>query len=118
MRCKGKDTGNAKNLAKLITEKRYDKKLLYLCGNLARDDISRSMKECKIKFDTLIVYRTLCNPEFENDLKGLTDNYTHFSEYCVFFSPSAVEYSKQAMQKIRDQFELIKVSKMLIETWR
>lgn len=93
--CKGKESGNAKNLAKVIMEEYTDDgcPFLFPHGNLKTDTLKREFEGTLIKMDLVHVYDTLPNPNIENDIKEATDNYTKLSEFVVYFSPSGVHSS-------------------------
>lgn len=98
----GEDTGNAENLCKIILEavKPGCKPLLYPCGMMRRETIPKTLKEEGILFTEDVAYRTVPNPDLEQELsKYLQEKGAPFC--IVFFSPSGVQYSKEVFHKFK-----------------
>ncbi|NNC34005.1 MAG: uroporphyrinogen-III synthase [Croceitalea sp.] len=71
---------NAKQLAKYIKKEHATTNLLYLSGNIRRDELPNSLKKAGIKLTEIIVYNTQLWPrQFEREFDGV-----------LFYSPSGV----------------------------
>lgn len=66
------------------------------------------MGQYGISMEGVLVYDTMSNPNIEQDIAELTDNFQNIPEYIVFFSPSGLNSSLKILQKIHD-FENVKV---------
>lgn len=70
-----------KNLAEIIVEKYAGKKFIFFCGNRRRDELPSILKENKVSFEEIEVYKTILSPKkMEQKFDGI-----------LFFSPSGVE---------------------------
>ncbi|RZC42704.1 uroporphyrinogen-III synthase, partial [Asbolus verrucosus] len=108
--CKGKETGNAKNLAQLIIKDspNYSKPFLFPHGNLKTDTLKLELGKENLEVEGVLVYDTLPNPDIENDLSKATNEFTKIPEFVVFFSPSGFRNSIPYLRKIQD-FDLMKI---------
>lgn len=74
-----------KDLAEIIVEKYADRKFIFFCGNRRRDEMPSILKENKVSFEEIEVYKTFLTPKkFEQTFDGV-----------LFFSPSGVESFSQ-----------------------
>lgn len=74
-------THYAEDLAKIIQQKYINESFLFFCGNLHRDTLPKIMRENKITFSEIEVYKNYKTPKRINEkLDGI-----------LFFSPSGVE---------------------------
>lgn len=85
----GEESGSGGTLANHILQRRFEKSLLFLCGDRRRDELLDRLHEGRVSVDELCVYET--KPMSRLDL---TDYPT--PDWIVFFSPSGVE----AMQSV------------------
>lgn len=82
---------NSLDLAQKIIKNHQNKKFTFFCGNKRRDELPDTLREHKIDFDEVEVYKTIPSTK---KIKG------HF-DGILFFSPSAVE-SFMAENKIEN----------------
>lgn len=101
LQCKGQESGNASNLAKVIINDKNNllKSLLLPCGNLKTDTLINELNKASIPVDIITVYQTVINSTLENDFNILTKNYTEIPEYFVYFSPSGVNCTYDYIQR-------------------
>lgn len=85
----GEESGSGGTLANHILQRRFEKPLLFLCGDRRRDELPDRLHEGGVSVDELCVYKT--KPMSRLDL---TDNPT--PDWIVFFSPSGVEAMQSA----------------------
>lgn len=72
---------NASALAGIITNRYSDKSFTFFCGNKRREELPKLLKEKKVRFEEIKVYRTSLNfREFQQKFDGI-----------LFFSPSGVQ---------------------------
>ncbi|CAH1171135.1 unnamed protein product [Phaedon cochleariae] len=104
LECKGKESGNAVNLSKVIMEEKFihQKPLLFPHGNLKTDTLSRELEKEGLKIEGVLVYDTITNPDICEEIKQVTDNFRAVPEYVVFFSPSGLHSSLEHLQNIPD----------------
>lgn len=99
--CKGKQSGNANNLADFIRDdmsETDDKRpFLFPCGNLRHDTMQLKLAGGGYSVDAVEVYETGAHSELEDNLKNALANDN--VEYLAFFSPSGVTYCMQLLQK-------------------
>ncbi|KAK6174345.1 hypothetical protein SNE40_017642 [Patella caerulea] len=98
---KGEETGNAVELSKLIISdhsKSSDLPILYPCANIRRDTLCDLMKQNDIIYKEVIAYETCKNERLEEAVQTSIDN-RGIPEYCVFFSPSGVQYTHPLVVK-------------------
>ncbi|HET7361805.1 MAG TPA: uroporphyrinogen-III synthase [Salinimicrobium sp.] len=70
-----------KDLAEIIVEKYPNEHFTFFCGNRRRDELPSILKENKVSFEEIQVYKTILNPKkIEQKLDGI-----------LFFSPSGVK---------------------------
>jgi len=93
----GSECGNATDLSNYIVEQRSEdtRPLLYPCSSIVRDTIERILGTNEINVEKIQVYNTLPIETLESDLEGTIDD---SAEIFVFFSPSAVEYTLNAVK--------------------
>ncbi|XP_050682491.1 uroporphyrinogen-III synthase-like [Leptidea sinapis] len=98
----GLETGNAENLAKLITsENPVPSKFLFPCGNLRSEVLPNILKRSGIEVDPLTVYETKENNSLRENLMDLNNN---VNPCCmVFFSPSGCEYVYRQLQTFNNK---------------
>lgn len=89
------DAGNAEKLAEYIIteEKCRDKPILYPCGNLRRDTLSKKLKEAGFCLNEIEVYETVRNKSIKLKVEELIQH-QGLPEYVVYFSPSGVQYTE------------------------
>ncbi|HET8838861.1 MAG TPA: uroporphyrinogen-III synthase [Flavobacteriaceae bacterium] len=74
-------TEYGKDLAELIIEKFRNKKFVFFCGNLRREEIPSILKKNRVDFQEICTYKTELVPKkFEQKFDGI-----------LFFSPSGVK---------------------------
>lgn len=93
----GETSGNADNLAKMITlENPESSNFLFPCGNLRSETLPTTLGEARISLDPLPVYETKENVDLRTDLIEL--DAVHKPCCLVFFSPSGCEYIHRQLQ--------------------
>ena len=106
---KGKETGNAQNLAAfIITEvgEENSKKFLFPSGNLKQDILEKSLKEKEIEVECLEAYETIQHPDLDGSVERLKNEKIDF---IVYFSPSGVKFSLSVLSKHEILLENIKI---------
>ena len=97
---KGKETGNASNLADFIKENFDGNKalpFLFPCGNLRTDALLSKLLACGFVFEPVTSYETICHPDLaENLTKAMASDNV---EYLAFFSPSGVNCTHEWFDK-------------------
>ncbi len=88
-RPEGEESGSGALLARYIVRREVDRPLLFLCGNLRRDEIPSALKEAGVPFEELQVYETLQAETIDLSSHPKPD-------WVVFFSPSGVEAVSRA----------------------
>lgn len=83
-RPEGEESGTGAQLARYIIRQEIDRPLLFLCGNLRREELPDKLRAAGVPFEELCVYETL--PAATIDLSGHP-----LPDWVVFFSPSGVE---------------------------
>ncbi|XP_044753743.1 uroporphyrinogen-III synthase-like [Coccinella septempunctata] len=108
--CRGKESGNAKNLSEIIMKENTGavKPFLFPHGNLKTDTLKIELGRSNIGVEGVLVYDTLANPNIEEDFRLATCDFTNFPEYVVFFSPSGVRSSIELFRRVPDCLEKIK----------
>lgn len=100
LNAKGKETGNASNLADYINEHFDGNKslpFLFPCGNLRTDTLLSKLTQQGFSIDACEVYETISHPDLNENLnKALTLGNV---EYLAFFSPSGVNCCYDYFQK-------------------
>lgn len=102
MNARGKQAGNANNLADFVFEnldgERMLNPFLFPCGNLRQDTLQLKLLDYGYFMDAIEVYETVAHTELEQNLQQalLGDN----AEYIAFFSPSGVTHCKAILQKM------------------
>ena len=104
----GDQSGNSQSLAQYILNeyKQVDRNttteiiLLYPCGNLKRDTLSKELSHSliKINLDTVTCYNTNPHTQLEKSLKSLSESLDSL-DMVVFFSPSGVRFCWHFLQK-------------------
>ncbi|XP_064603951.1 uroporphyrinogen-III synthase-like [Liolophura sinensis] len=96
----GEDTGNARNLSTFILDSihRGAKPLLYPCGNLKQDTLSKVMSENGQRLKEIVVYKTSQNSNLE-DLISEHLQKEGLPSYLVYFSPSGVRYTQDILHR-------------------
>lgn len=102
MNARGKQTGNANNLAEYIFESLEGQQLLlpflFPCGNLKQDTLQLKLLEYGYFMDPIEAYETAAHPDLEANLrKALIDDK---AEYLAFFSPSGVNFVNAILKKL------------------
>lgn len=102
MNARGKQTGNANNLADYIFESleghRLQSPFLFPCGNLKQDTLQLKLLDYGYFMDPIEVYETAAHPDLEMNLrKALIDDK---AEYLAFFSPSGVNFVNAILKKL------------------
>ncbi|CAG5055688.1 unnamed protein product [Parnassius apollo] len=98
----GTSTGNAENLAKLITKENPESsKFLFPCGNFSSELLPSMLHSSGIVVDSLTVYETKENENLRTNLMAVNDS----EEPCcmVFFSPSGCEYIHRQLQTFNNK---------------
>ncbi|XP_033106830.1 uroporphyrinogen-III synthase-like [Anneissia japonica] len=97
----GADSGNAENLVKTIKTgyAPSGRPLLFPCGNLRRETIPQSLDDEGISFESVTVYETTAHPEIDESFRNLIKN-EGVPDYIVFFSPSGVRFSCEAISSL------------------
>ncbi|XP_073969932.1 uroporphyrinogen-III synthase-like isoform X2 [Rhodnius prolixus] len=106
LRTEGGSSGNAKALAEYILKQDINKPLLLPCGNLSRETLSKTLNDGGIKFDRIVVYTTITNPNVESNIKEVFDKLK--IRYILYFSPSAVNVTFPIFTKLGLDLDLIK----------
>lgn len=96
--CLGSECGNATELSNYIVNiKSEDRRpLLYPCSSIARDTIERILGMNEISLEKIEVYETLPVETLGSDLERVIGE---TAKIFVFFSPSTVEYTLNALQQ-------------------
>lgn len=89
------------------------KPFLFPHGNLKTDTLKVELGKSNIDIEGVLVYDTLANPNIEKDFRVVTNDFTMFPEYVIFFSPSGVRSSIELFRKVPDCIEKIKVKKII-----
>ncbi|KAK9877272.1 hypothetical protein WA026_017663 [Henosepilachna vigintioctopunctata] len=99
--CRGKESGNAKNLSSIVAKENIgtDKPFLFPHGNLKTDTLKIELSKSNISIEGVLVYDTLSNPNIEEEFADVTEKFTLFPEYIIFFSPSGVRSSVEILRK-------------------
>lgn len=96
---KGKDSGNASNLADFIKKDIQDKDVrlpfLFPCGNLKQDTLETKLSDFGYNVDAEEVYETIPHIDLEENLKNIILE----DAILVFFSPSGVNYCLDIFNK-------------------
>ncbi|EGC31455.1 hypothetical protein DICPUDRAFT_156706 [Dictyostelium purpureum] len=108
-----KSESNAINLSQRIKEDydtNKDKSLqfLYFCGNNRRDELPNYLKENSIQCNEIIVYNSETFDDSLNSIKELYRRIKINKEqncWCVFFSPSGVEYILDIIGQLSNNIE-------------
>lgn len=105
MNARGKQTGNANNLAVYIFESleghRLQYPFLFPCGNLKQDTLQLKLLDYGYFMDPIEAYETAAHPDLEMNLrKALIDDK---AEYLAFFSPSGVNFVNAILKKLEIQ---------------
>ncbi|CRK97802.1 CLUMA_CG011181, isoform A [Clunio marinus] len=105
---RGQQSGNARNLAKVIIEEKYEamKPFIFPSGNLKQDILESLLNEANINVENVEVYETIEHPELDNSIEKLKDVNANF---LVFFSPSGIKFSLQHLIKHRIDLENFKI---------
>lgn len=80
----GEDSGSAEKLADLICGRKFDRPLLFLCGNRRRDVFPARLREAGIQLEEICVYVS----RYRSDIDWPVDRKP---DWVVFFSPSGYE---------------------------
>ncbi len=80
----GEEGGRALALADVIRAHRFDRPLLFLCGDRRREDLPEQLHEAGVLFREMEVYQTRLRDDVDLTHHGRPD-------WLVFFSPSGVE---------------------------
>ncbi|KAG5891866.1 hypothetical protein JTB14_015885 [Gonioctena quinquepunctata] len=104
LECKGKESGNAVNLSKVILSDKslFSKPFLFPHGNLKTDSLQRELNKDGLEMEGVLVYDTIPNPDIKKEIVECTDNFSNIPEYVVFFSPSGLHSSINYLRKIPD----------------
>ena len=81
----GEEAGEAETLAAVIAAHRFDRPLLFLCGDRRRDALPDALRAARIAFEERVVYRT------QPDASAWHESSDRLPDWVVFFSPSGVE---------------------------
>ena len=98
---------NAEALANHISENIPEKKIVFFCGNLRRDDLPEILRTSGCDVEEIVVYETVLVPH------AIVDDY----EAIAFFSPSAVK-SFFSVNKLKDGVFCISVGNTTSEAIR
>jgi len=102
LNARGKHTGNANNLAEFIFENlegvRLEWPFLLPCGNLRQDTLQVKLLDYGYSIDSVEVYETVAHSALEHNLREALVN--EQAEYIAFFSPSGVNCTHAALQKM------------------
>lgn len=103
----GHTSGNAENLAKLISnENGKSSKFLFPCGNLRSEVMPNILQAAEILVDALTVYETMENENLQKELVELNESAEE--PYClVFFSPSGCEYVHRRLKTFSNKLSSI-----------
>ncbi len=85
LRPEGEEAGQADDLATAILAHRFDRPLLFLCGDRRRDTLPERLRAAGLALEERVVYRTLL------DASALRAEADGLTAWVVFFSPSGVE---------------------------
>lgn len=102
LNARGKHTGNANNLAEFIFENlegaRLESPFLFPCGNLRQDTLQLKLLDYGYAIESVEVYETVAHSALEENLREALVNQQ--IEYIAFFSPSGVNCTNAALQKL------------------
>ncbi|XP_045190501.2 uroporphyrinogen-III synthase-like [Mercenaria mercenaria] len=89
------DAGNAEKLADYIIQeaKSRQKPILYPCGNIRKDTLSKKLKETGFSLTEIEVYETVKNKSIKTKVEELLQQ-QGLPDYMVYFSPSGVQYTE------------------------
>ncbi|MEM9648203.1 MAG: uroporphyrinogen-III synthase [Bacteroidota bacterium] len=76
-----KMASNAVELALFIAKNYKNESFLFLCGNQRRNELPQFLKENNIRYDEIVVYRTILTPK----------KYNRVFDGLLFFSPSGIK---------------------------
>lgn len=106
---KGRDSGNAANLADFIRDdlktKTVEKPFLFPCGNLKQDILQKKLKEYKFKLEPIEVYETIPHADIESSLERISGEKVDF---LVYFSPSGVKFTIEILKKLKFDLNSLK----------
>ncbi|KAK4875848.1 hypothetical protein RN001_012270 [Aquatica leii] len=108
--CKGKESGNARNLSNVILndKNQITKPLLFPCGNFKTDTLIELLDNDGIKVEAVTVYETVASSTLEDDFNSVTSNWTNIPEFFAYFSPSGVNYTYKFITKMHPVINDIK----------
>ncbi|GIY86495.1 hydroxymethylbilane hydrolyase [Caerostris extrusa] len=107
----GKETGNAKQLCRLIVSSGVDnfpKPLLLPCSQKNRGAITTFLTENDFQVTSVMCYRTECNPKMKECFENLIIS-QGIPNIIVFFSPSGVEFSCEIIKAFSETPQCIAV---------
>ncbi|MEM1044265.1 MAG: uroporphyrinogen-III synthase [Bacteroidota bacterium] len=90
LQAEGGESGHAEALAGSITERTFDRPLLFVCGDRRREVLPERMRAAGVPFEECVAYRTVLLPSALNVLAADPP------DWVAFFSPSGVEAALQA----------------------
>lgn len=104
------DAGNAEKLAEYIIKesKSKEKPILYPCGNLRRDTLSKKLKEAGFRLNEIEVYETVQNKCIREKVQEFITQ-QGVPDYVVYFSPSGVQYTADIVSEGLLPLEQVKV---------
>ncbi|KAL0820028.1 hypothetical protein ABMA28_005987 [Loxostege sticticalis] len=103
----GSTSGNADNLAKIISEENSkSSRFLFPCGNLRSEILPSTLESAGISVDAVTVYETMENENLQKELIELDES--EEEPYClVFFSPSGCEYVHRQLKTFSNKLSSI-----------
>ncbi|XP_015179973.1 PREDICTED: uroporphyrinogen-III synthase-like [Polistes dominula] len=105
--CLGSETGNTKDLAKVIISHKalITKPLLYPCSEIAHATIEQVLSKNSIDLKKLVAYRTVMRQSLEADFLNIVST---TPKIYVFFSPSTVDYFVSILKRHPNYIKNIK----------
>lgn len=91
----GSECGNAEKLADFIIQDLQcsEKPILYPCGNLKRDTLSKKLKDADFRLHEVEVYQTVKDVSIEENVKKFVKKEGP-PDFVVYFSPSGIKYTE------------------------
>ena len=112
LKCDGSREGSAEKLASYMTKLNdvcdETRPFLFICGNIARESIPEILRSNNILVESICVYETVPDPNFNENLSKLL-KIRGDPNVIVFFSPSGIEFSLRVIQNAISAFDKVKI---------
>lgn len=105
----GSEAGNAKQLGEVIIRNFQPtfKPLLYICGNLKRDDLPNILESQNFKFKLITSYKTVKHKNLEKTIS--LQLHEAIPDYIVFFSPSGVDFAFPIFSELQLDINTVRI---------